>query len=341
MPATSQIPLQTVIPGQLISASLWMGEFQNIYNLMTMTGIDDYSSTDAEMQVQTNPFPGGVLSRPTSAAGEIERLRWVLANNVLGVDYWYQAPPFSLSALNDALLDHTHTGDDDGTQIPTGGLVDLAVTAPKLAVDSVETLKIKARNVTGPKIALLSILDEHVNDVSVQKLTGQIVTFQIDNEAITADKVAQSAIGAGLSGGGGDLLAINVDGSTMEINGSDALQIKNGGITLAKLATEVLNRMSPKTIQQSSGSVAVAYGSGALATGSADVNLGTAVDISKAFVVFNGIEVTSAGNSCEIANGEAQLLSGTQVRVRASAKGAFGIAGSATVKVYFTVVEFN
>lgn len=91
MPATSPIPLATAIPGQLITASLWNGEYANIYNLFTPTGLDDASSNDAAMQVQTDPYPSATISRPTSLQGELERIRYQLAQ--LGLTtYWYQDP---------------------------------------------------------------------------------------------------------------------------------------------------------------------------------------------------------------------------------------------------------
>ena len=79
MPATFSIPTQEVIPGQLITSVLWNDEFENIYDNFTPSGLDDYSSTDGEMQIQTAPFPGSVISRPTSLAGELERIRYALA----------------------------------------------------------------------------------------------------------------------------------------------------------------------------------------------------------------------------------------------------------------------
>lgn len=52
-------------------------------------------------------------------------------------------------------------------------------------------------------------------------------------------RIAAAAAGNGLSGGAGSALDVNVDNSTIEIN-SDALRVKDAGITSAKLAPAVL-----------------------------------------------------------------------------------------------------
>lgn len=99
MPANFTIPLITVIPGQTITAALWNNEYENIDTNFTPAGMDDYSTNDAEMQVATDPFPSGATSRPTSLQGEIERLRYQLAN-ILGETYWYNDPDATIAALN-------------------------------------------------------------------------------------------------------------------------------------------------------------------------------------------------------------------------------------------------
>lgn len=97
MPATFTIPLITVIPGQTITALLWNNEYGNIYDNFTPAGMDDYSTNDSQMQVQTDPFPSGT-SRPTSLQGEIERIRFQLAS-ITGETYWYNDPDVTLATL--------------------------------------------------------------------------------------------------------------------------------------------------------------------------------------------------------------------------------------------------
>lgn len=58
----------------------------------------------------------------------------------------------------------------------------------------------------------------------------------VANNSIDENKLTTSVAGSGLSGGNGTPLSVNVDASTIEIS-SDALQVKNGGITRSKQAS--------------------------------------------------------------------------------------------------------
>ncbi len=83
---------------------------------------------------------------------------------------------------------------------------------------------------------------------------GTVNTNGITDDAVTMAKIAPAAVGAvelntnaagsGLVGGAGDALAVNVDDSTIEIS-SDAVRLKDNGVTLAKLATAVANKLVP------------------------------------------------------------------------------------------------
>lgn len=91
-------PLIVVIPGQLITASLWNGEFQNNFTNLNPLGIGAYSDTDTQMQTATDPFPSGT-SRPTSMGGELERIRYIL-DLIIGKTYWYEHPSITLESLS-------------------------------------------------------------------------------------------------------------------------------------------------------------------------------------------------------------------------------------------------
>lgn len=77
-------------------------EFDNILNNLLPAGMDSYSHNQAQMQLQSNPGGVGTESLATSLAGELERIRFVLAE-VTGNTFWYQAPIASLSQLNTAI----------------------------------------------------------------------------------------------------------------------------------------------------------------------------------------------------------------------------------------------
>ena len=87
-----------------------------------------------------------------------------------------------------------------------------------LVADSVQTNGMKWANVTGAMITDLTVDTADIND-----------------SAVTAAKIATGVAGAGLSGGGGTALAVNVDSSTIEIS-TDTLQVKDQGIVAAKIA---------------------------------------------------------------------------------------------------------
>jgi hypothetical protein len=88
---------------------------------------------------------------------------------------------------------------------------DAGISAAKLATDSVSTIKIVDANVTLAKLA----------------------TDSVDENKILASSF--SASGA-VTGGGAAKITVQVDSSTIEI-ATNALQVKNAGITLAKLAS--------------------------------------------------------------------------------------------------------
>lgn len=71
---------------------------------------------------------------------------------------------------------------------------------------------------------------------------GTVGTADIADGAVTAAKIAAAVAGAGLTGGAGTALAVQVDDSTLNIP-VDTLQIKDLGVTAAKLVVSV-----PRTV---------------------------------------------------------------------------------------------
>lgn len=75
--------------GTTLTALIYNADHQNHVDNSIPTQIDDYSSTVAEMQTQTDPGDVGTESLATSLAGEIARLRYAI-NNLKGTTYWYE-----------------------------------------------------------------------------------------------------------------------------------------------------------------------------------------------------------------------------------------------------------
>lgn len=79
-------------------------EIDNILNNLDATGVNDYSSSAAQMKITTNPGTTGSESLATSLAGELERLRFVI-QRALGssVTNWYDVPSSTITDLVAAL----------------------------------------------------------------------------------------------------------------------------------------------------------------------------------------------------------------------------------------------
>lgn len=235
MPATFTIPLITVIPGQTITASLWNNEYGNIYDNFIPAGMDDYSANDTQMQTVSDPFPGGSTSRPTSLQGEIERLRFQLAN-ITGETYWYNDPDVDVATFKTRFDAHTHSGaTNQGPQIGTSGIADNAITIDKMADSSVGQAELR-----NSCVGTAQLIDDNVTTAKIAALN--VTTAKIAAAAVDETKLAASVAGNGLAGGAGTALSVNVDASTIEIN-SDTLRVKDAGVTEAKLATAVVNKL--------------------------------------------------------------------------------------------------
>jgi hypothetical protein len=89
---------------EVVSNTDLNAEFNNVLDNLGPAGVDDYSTNSAQMRLQTSPGAVGSESLPTSLAGELERIRFVLSQiKGSGVDYWYEAASTSLTDLGNAL----------------------------------------------------------------------------------------------------------------------------------------------------------------------------------------------------------------------------------------------
>lgn len=75
-------------------------EFDNILNNLTPSGVDDYSATSTQMRLTTDPGEAGTESLATSLAGELERIRFVIAEmKGSTAAQWYSTVNTSLTDL--------------------------------------------------------------------------------------------------------------------------------------------------------------------------------------------------------------------------------------------------
>lgn len=75
--------------------------FQYLLDQQSPIGTDGMSADVNEMQLQTSPGDLGSESLATSLKGEIERIRFQLAQ-IIGKDFWYQQPSVSLESISGA-----------------------------------------------------------------------------------------------------------------------------------------------------------------------------------------------------------------------------------------------
>lgn len=90
--------IYTAVDDDDITSSRWNTEFQNIITHADFSGLGDYSASTSEMQTQVDPYPAAAESLATDGAGELARLRYILAQHA-GKTYWYQDPSTSLENL--------------------------------------------------------------------------------------------------------------------------------------------------------------------------------------------------------------------------------------------------
>jgi hypothetical protein len=79
------------VTGERLTASDLNAEFNNVLTNFTPAGMDDYSATASQMRTTTDPYPSSSESLATSLQGELERIRYLIAQ-ITGKTYWYQDP---------------------------------------------------------------------------------------------------------------------------------------------------------------------------------------------------------------------------------------------------------
>lgn len=85
--------------GLVLTALIYNADHQNHINNGVPAQLDDYSANVVEMQMTTDPGESvGAPSQATSLAGELERLRYKVAQ-LTGQLYWYQGPEIAASKV--------------------------------------------------------------------------------------------------------------------------------------------------------------------------------------------------------------------------------------------------
>lgn len=102
MAGSLQPRVKTWVASEDVVYSDLNAEFDNLLTAMQPLLIDDYSTNVTQMQVTTDPGEVGTESVATTLAGEIARLRFMLAE-ITGESEWYESPVSSLAGLANAV----------------------------------------------------------------------------------------------------------------------------------------------------------------------------------------------------------------------------------------------
>ena len=124
------------------------------------------------------------------------------------------------------------TGDIADAQLTTAKIADLNVTTGKLANLAATTAKIADLNVTTGKLAASAVTTAKILDANV-------TTAKMADDSVTSAKLADVS-GLGMSQAANGTLDVNVDGSTINLNGTDQLQVPADGITASQIAANAV-----------------------------------------------------------------------------------------------------
>jgi hypothetical protein len=179
----------------------------------------------------------------------------------------------AIAALYDRLsgtTGHRHTGSaEDGPQISTGGIGDLAITNPKLGPAAVDGTKIASNSVgtahvvnsaiDGTKLANNSVGTAHVVNgaIDVTKLAANsVANGQIQNNAVTVGKIAANSVGST------QLIDLSVSVNKIVDNSIITQKIADGQVTAAKLAAGVAPEVATSQMNYITDGQAVSLPSG-------------------------------------------------------------------------------
>ena len=85
--------------GLTLTAAIYNADHQNHIDNHNPEQMDDYSANVTEMQATADPYSGGSESLATTLDGELQRLRYLLAQ-ITGEAQWYIDPQANLANLS-------------------------------------------------------------------------------------------------------------------------------------------------------------------------------------------------------------------------------------------------
>lgn len=108
-----------------VSENEYNADHQNHVTNHIPEKIDDYSPDVTGMRAVTDPGESGTESLPTTLAGEIERIRKIIAE-ISGETYWYESPATNLASVSAAFASGTRLAFQQ-TAAPSGWTKDVTI----------------------------------------------------------------------------------------------------------------------------------------------------------------------------------------------------------------------
>lgn len=243
--------VKTAVTGDLLLASDYNNEHQNHINNNIPASIDDTSNTLTDMRTQVDPAPSDSPAAATTLAGEIQQIRYKIAQ-ILGKTYWYNILPSAsvtnadLTMLGTYAASHTHQGPSGSTPNgPTlnGGLAIAAgtITADRLVSGTITTTQIAASTITGSNIA-----------------DGTITGAKIASATITNGQIANNTVGVTQITAGAAVKSVHTYSTGFATNGSG---VGSGSPTITSV-TAANSIIIPLTVSCASGGTGVVTASG-------------------------------------------------------------------------------
>ena len=322
----------------------------NVTGTATSVG-NSLTVDDSTIQLNSGDTYNGAAARTISVKDSgitLAKLANIADDRVLGNVSGGAAAPSVLTAANLRTLINVEDGADvtDATNVASAGAVmDSEVTnltfvkglasginegqvliAGGIQIVDNDFLRINGTDVEGRSAAeLASDIGALTNAAGVASLGAGIVSSSAQVSALggVQDSTITITAGNGLSGGGsftvntgsnGSIsLAVGVDDSTIELN-SDALRIKDSGVTLAKIANQANNTIL--------GNVS---GGAAAPSALTAANVRTLINVEDGADVTDATNVTSAGALMDSEVGDLALVKGLS---KAGISGSFGAASA-------------
>lgn len=230
--------VKTWINGETLTHTDQNAEFDNVLtNVGKPANCDDYSTNAAQMQSQVDPYPGSAESLATTLAGELERLRYQLAQ-ITGNTYWYQDSNANLAAAGNLTKANVTT--------TTATITDTISERTSAAGVTIDSVLLKDNTVTATTLtANTSVVTDTISEKTgaagvtldgVLLKDSQVTTDVINEKTSTAGVTVDGLLikDGGLSDGTNIIKTKIINIGDWDMDATNAVNVAHG-LTLAKI----------------------------------------------------------------------------------------------------------